>query len=237
MEFLASLFGSAVGDTGQLVCASYPNIKNFMKFQKNRRALEKEMKSLLDLRNKVKEEVETSGDEMKLWLRGVEEIILDVNSLQPGTTANNENLCGCFCDCRERYRLSRETARVLKEVEILQKAGNIVAQIVNVNYLAKPVEHIPGPSIENQETASKNLAKVMDLLKDDNIRMIGVWGMGGVGKTTLVKNLNNKLESTSPEYCFGIVTCVTVSKEIAFGGGRWSQYGKARYSTSSKAST
>ncbi|KAK4851577.1 hypothetical protein QYF36_016492 [Acer negundo] len=136
MEFLASLLGSAVGDTGQLVCASYPNIKNFMKFQKNRHALEKEMKSLLDLRNKVKEEVETSDDEMKL----------------------------------ERYRLSRETARVLKEVERLQKAGNIAAQIVKVNYLAKPVEHIPGPSVENQETASKNLAKVMDLLKDDNIR-------------------------------------------------------------------
>ncbi|KAK1582648.1 hypothetical protein Q3G72_027297 [Acer saccharum] len=58
MEFLASLLGSAVGDTGQLVCASYPNIKNFMKFQKNCRALEKEMKSLLDLRNKVKEEVQ-----------------------------------------------------------------------------------------------------------------------------------------------------------------------------------
>ncbi|KAK0602093.1 hypothetical protein LWI29_030278 [Acer saccharum] len=128
---------------------------------------------------------------------------------------------------RERYRLSRETARVLKEVERLQKAGNIAAQIVNVNYLAKPVEHIPGTSVENQETASKNLVKVMDLLKDDNIRGIGIWGMGGVGKTTLVKNLNNKLESTSPEYCFGIVMCVTVSKEIAFGGGRWSQYGKA----------
>ncbi|KAK2639454.1 hypothetical protein Ddye_027249 [Dipteronia dyeriana] len=30
------------------------------------------MKSLLDLRNRVKEEVET-GDEMKLWLRGVKE--------------------------------------------------------------------------------------------------------------------------------------------------------------------
>ncbi|KAI9186444.1 hypothetical protein LWI28_017310 [Acer negundo] len=117
MEFLASLLGSAVGDTGQLVCASYPNIKNFMKFQKNRHALEKEMKSLLDLRNKVKEEVETSDDEMKLWLRGVEEIILDVNYLQPG-------------------------------------------------------------------------------------------------KTTLVKNLNNKLESTSPECCFGIVMWVTVSKEL-----------------------
>ena len=34
--------------------------------------------------------------------------------------------------------------------------------------------------------------------------MIGIWGLGGIGKTTLVKNLNNELNNTSTQ-TFGIV--------------------------------
>ncbi|XP_077223370.1 putative disease resistance protein At5g63020 [Tasmannia lanceolata] len=53
--------------------------------------------------------------------------------------------------------------------------------------------------------------KVMDALKDENIRMIGVYGMGGIGKTTLVKNVNNKLKRTS---AFEAIVMVTVSKDV-----------------------
>ncbi|KAI8006076.1 Disease resistance protein [Camellia lanceoleosa] len=84
------------------------------------------------------------------------------------------------------------------------------------NYQVKKVEHIPGPSIAGQSTASKNLMKVMDLLNDDDgVSRIGVWGMGGVGKTTLVKNLNNQLETAAASaQCFSIIIWVTVSKEL-----------------------
>nr|XP_009790434.1 PREDICTED: disease resistance protein At4g27190-like [Nicotiana sylvestris] len=45
--------------------------------------------------------------------------------------------------------------------------------------------------------------------------IIGVWGMGGVGKTTLVKNLNNELLKTaasSSKLSFSVVVWVTVPK-------------------------
>ena len=58
----------------------------------------------------------------------------------------------------------------------------------------RAVEHIPGPTIQDQTTASKMLDKTMTLLSDDEVRRISIWGMGGVGKTTLVRNLNNQLE-------------------------------------------
>ncbi|GMP65529.1 hypothetical protein CsSME_00026271 [Camellia sinensis var. sinensis] len=92
------------------------------------------------------------------------------------------------------------------------------------NCQLKIVEHIPGPSIIGQSTASKNLMKVMNLLNDDDdgASKIGVWGMGGVGKTTLVKNLNNKLQTTAAAASsssiaaqpFSIILWVTVSKEF-----------------------
>ncbi|KAK1583008.1 hypothetical protein Q3G72_020188 [Acer saccharum] len=173
MELVAAILGSAVTEGGRSLCGSFPSIKNFISFQSNLSALEKEMKSLVDLKNKVIEDVDYSYDaQMTLWLQEVEQILLEVNSVQAGMsmTSNNGKLYGCFFNCSERYRLSKETARMLKEVERLLKAGDIAAKMVGQNYLTKAVEHIPGPSTVNQTTASQHLAKVM----------IGVWGMGGV---------------------------------------------------------
>ena len=88
-----------------------------------------------------------------------------------------------------------------------------LARIVAVSCAKRAVEHIPGPSIEDQTTASGTLEKIMDLLNDDGVRRIGIWGMGGVGKTTLVRNLNNKLRN-DPNNTFGLVIWSTVSKEV-----------------------
>ncbi|KAF3636387.1 putative disease resistance protein-like [Capsicum annuum] len=47
------------------------------------------------------------------------------------------------------------------------------------------------------------------------VSIIGVWGTGGVEKTTLVKNLNNellKIDESSFKLCFSVVIWVTVPK-------------------------
>ncbi|KAK1318534.1 Disease resistance protein [Acorus calamus] len=54
--------------------------------------------------------------------------------------------------------------------------------------------------------------EILKLLSDDRIGKIGIWGMGGVGKTTLVRILNNKLDDSSSTQLFDIVIWITVSK-------------------------
>ncbi|XP_031265473.1 disease resistance protein At4g27190-like [Pistacia vera] len=183
-------------------------MKNFIRFQSNCNALEKQMKSLTDLQNKVKEEVDLAYTQIIEWLREVQQFTLEV-----AHTARIVNH-GWFFNFKENCRLSRETARMFKEVERILKAGNLTSQMVGLNYLAKILEHIPGPSIESQSTASKTLAKIMNLLNDDNVLRIGVWGMGGVGKTILVKNLNDNLKNSSSAQQFGMVIWAIVSKEM-----------------------
>ncbi|KAJ0045607.1 hypothetical protein Pint_04264 [Pistacia integerrima] len=183
-------------------------MKNFIRFQSNCNALKKQMKSLTDLQNKVKEEVDSAYTQIIEWLREVQQFTLEL--AHTARIVNN----GWFFNFREKCRLSRKMARMFKEVERLLKAGNLASQMVGLNYLAKILEHIPGPSIESQSTASKTLAKIMNLLNDDNVLRIGVWGMGGVGKTILVKNLNDNLKNSSSAQQFGMVIWATVSKEM-----------------------
>uniref|UniRef100_A0A0D6QZ73 AAA+ ATPase domain-containing protein n=1 Tax=Araucaria cunninghamii TaxID=56994 RepID=A0A0D6QZ73_ARACU len=49
------------------------------------------------------------------------------------------------------------------------------------------------------------------LIKDDNVRVIGVYGMPGVGKTTVLKEINNNEKVTS---FFKFVIWVTVSRDF-----------------------
>jgi disease resistance protein RPS2 len=35
------------------------------------------------------------------------------------------------------------------------------------------------------------LIKILHCLKDEKVGTVGIWGMGGVGKTTLLRKINN----------------------------------------------
>jgi disease resistance protein RPS2 len=214
MEVVASVVGEAVVATGRVLCGSiYSMIKDTVKFQSNLDILDKEMKGLLAVKDKVKHETELAGQEGKApvtkWLEEVEKLMLKVNQIQTVKLSRRS------LNCSKRYRISREVAKKLKEIEDLLKARSSHSGVVAGNHsMPRAVEHIPGPTIQDQTTSSKNLAKTMTLLSDDEVRRVGIWGMGGVGKTTLVRNLNNKLKSISSIQPFGIVIWVTVSKNL-----------------------
>ncbi|KAJ9671382.1 hypothetical protein PVL29_025195 [Vitis rotundifolia] len=62
-----------------------------------------------------------------------------------------------------------------------------------------------------ETTAKRNLENIWTCLEKDEIQSIGVWGMGGIGKTTVVTHIHNRLLENRDT--FGHVYWVTVSKE------------------------
>jgi disease resistance protein RPS2 len=174
------------------------------------------MKGLLAVKEEVKNEIELAKKEgkavrplVKEWREEVEELLLEVNQIQTVTLSRRS------LNCSKRYRISRDVAKKLKKIEDLLKAGSSYSSAVAANRsMPEAVEHVPGQTIQDQTTSSKTLATIMTLLSDDGVRRIGIWGMGGVGKTTLVRSLNNKLKSISSMQPFGIVIWVTVSKNL-----------------------
>ncbi|XXG69458.1 hypothetical protein AAC387_Pa06g2318 [Persea americana] len=55
------------------------------------------------------------------------------------------------------------------------------------------------------------MEKIWNLLHDEHTSVIYIYGMGGIGKTTLMKAINNKLKATRE---FDYVIWVTVSKQL-----------------------
>ena len=70
------------------------------------------------------------------------------------------------------------------------------------------------------ESRALALNKIMETLRDDKTKMIGVWGMGGMGKTTLVKQVaeqakQEKLFTTQSMYRYpGLENQTKFNKEF-----------------------
>ncbi|KAM3379740.1 hypothetical protein P3S68_012154 [Capsicum galapagoense] len=117
--------------------------------------------------------------------------------------------------CSLRSEVSTQAKNIRDQQCRLIKVGeNFGSNLVIENYQVKKVELITGTAIEGQNTAIRNLHKILQLLEDDKVCIIGVWGNGGVGKTTLVKNLSNELLKNVPssKLSFDVVIWVTVPK-------------------------
>jgi disease resistance protein RPS2 len=218
MEVAGAAVGAVLGPICKLLCGCVSSkMTTALNLPSNLDVLVTQMKSLVDRREEVKDENEAAKKEGKeiraqvvTWLEDVEKLELKVNPIQE-EMVNKKKPSACFLNCNKRYRESRKVEEILEEIKRLLQAGIFANGMVNPSRGPRAVEHIPGPSIQGQTTASKTLDKTMSLLYDDRYRNIGIWGLGGVGKTTLVRTLNNQLNSTST-HPFGIVIWATVSK-------------------------
>lgn len=207
MEVLTSLLGSLLAEVSRHLYGFISS--GISNSNLNLKDLEKEMKLLTEVRNDVEKEAELFTDiQATEWLQEVEGIEHKLSLIQEAVAANQEKCCGgIWKRCLRHKQLG-------KRIEEVKRLGEKGICLLAASRIPKRAEYIPVAPIEEQPTARQNLAKIMNLLNDDRIRRIGVWGMGGVGKTTLIKNLNNKLRNATFTQPFSIVIWVTVSQEL-----------------------
>ncbi|XP_021288652.1 disease resistance protein At4g27190-like [Herrania umbratica] len=152
------------------------------------------MSAELQPRKKLKKQVD-------LWLETVERINGEIESLEQ-RVAQSSTISRGF-----------HTANVLKkiqDVEDLLQQGKFDQGLV-VDDLTQIGQALTTTTLVGQ-AAEICKKEIWTCLMDDDIGKIGVWGMGGIGKTTIMKIINNQLLEETQK--FNIVIWVTVSKEM-----------------------
>ncbi|ESQ29324.1 hypothetical protein EUTSA_v10023248mg [Eutrema salsugineum] len=183
--------------------------------KENLRALKREMDDLkaieAEVKNKVaREEAQHQQrlEAVKVWLTRVESIDTRFNDLLSTSPVELKKLCLCgLCSksvCSS-YKYGKKVFLLLEEVQILKSEGN--SKEVTEPGLRSAVEERPtGPTI-GQETM---LGKAWNRLMEDGVGIMGLHGMGGVGKTTLFKKIHNKFTEVAGR--FDVVIWVVVSQ-------------------------
>ncbi|KAK9906164.1 hypothetical protein M0R45_002824 [Rubus argutus] len=201
------------------------------KFHKNIQTLKKELQKLTCRRDEITEDIDVAKLEGKCpsrqvvdWLKKVEAIQHDVEEeinckvqpfLQEVRIDDSINGHGCLFDSNmhQRYHLSKTAAKKCDQVkQLITESYNFLTMWNVLKLRDIPIQHIPAPSLVG-EKAQEKLRQLMEFLADNKITRIAVYGMGGSGKTTLVKTFNNQLQSSASGLC-DMVIWIPVSNDL-----------------------
>ncbi|ESR40840.1 Disease resistance protein [Citrus sinensis] len=157
--------------------------------------IEATLKAECDLGNKQ------PSNEVNDWLENVERINSEAHSFE------EEVKKGKYFS---RARLGKHAEEKIQEVkEYHQKACSFTSLVIApppTGGLTLTTATLAG------EKTKKVVERIWEDLMGDKVTKIGVWGMGGIGKTTIMKEINNRLQKETNK--FNVVIWVTVSQPL-----------------------
>ncbi|TYJ47849.1 hypothetical protein E1A91_A01G020400v1, partial [Gossypium mustelinum] len=180
------------------------NLKN------NLKALKDEVEDLKADKEELIIKVKIAEDEQQLkrahpverWLHKAETLIKDADKLIQESDQHVEKLrMGCFCSwyTRSTHKFGKQIARILQEVKDQKKPP-----------LPSATERPSEPTVGLEF----NFNKVWSCLQKEKVGVIGIYGLGGVGKTTLLNQINNKFHDTTHEYVYVIWAVASQDRPI-----------------------
>jgi hypothetical protein len=132
----------------------------------------------------------------EVWLKRVDELRQDTIDEDYSSLLGFSCLCQCTVHARHRASIGKRVVDALDEVNKLTEEGR---QFRTFGFKPPPraVSWLPLTETVGLEPM---LTRLHDLLEKGGSSIIGVWGQGGIGKTTLLHAFNNDLEKEDHNY-------------------------------------
>ena len=178
------IVGYAIGAVGR-------QMNYLISYKKNVENLSNKVDDLKDARKRVEDKVQAARSNLEeidaKVLRWLEHVKTIANDAPKFLKEEGQAKLKCF-NLKARYQIGRKA----------HKMGLAVKELEDTALTFDPVGHrvrmregttISSKDYEDFESRKSTLNGIMRALKADNIRAIGVYGMGGVGKTMLVEKV------------------------------------------------
>lgn len=161
-----------------------------------------------DIRQKVnaaKRRGEVIYQVVERWVNKVEKIINEASELSAEASGINNCFSGWCCG---RYTLGKKAKKSIDLIADLLNEGKNLGEL-SIPSPIQDMDLMPTEDFEAFESTKVAMDLVMKALMNDKINMIGVHGMGGIGKTTLMKKIGNQVKMSK---LFDVVVMVSVSQ-------------------------
>ncbi|KAG5555629.1 hypothetical protein RHGRI_006320 [Rhododendron griersonianum] len=193
---------------------SHPRSHYMENFQK----LKDKLRDLNDCRETITTEVSEAngrGDEIEVnvshWRTDADSLKDDIEQLIREST----NICSTECPCPDimwQYEFSKQAKeKIANADELITKYYKFNHQISHPRPCPPELESLSDKNYVSFDSRASIFKDIMDALKDSNVNMIGVFGLGGVGKTTLVKEVAEQMRKDGT---FKQVAMAVVSKDL-----------------------
>ncbi|XP_057766492.1 disease resistance protein RPS2 [Salvia miltiorrhiza] len=177
--------------------------------------LERAVEELTEVRDDLQKQVDqavvvglTLSSQVKGWLARVDQVVAQVKMIREDMDEKKQCLVCCNARCLLRYELGKRVAEELDRVNDLKGKGKLEVGLLDGLLLVPAVEIPSRPAVG----LDVMLERVGRLLREDDVGTIGLYGMGGVGKTTLLKSINNGF--LKRDHDFDVVIWVVVSRDF-----------------------
>ncbi|KAF3327381.1 disease resistance protein RPS2-like protein [Carex littledalei] len=202
MEFLKN----AVNETISLAVAAIVEHAAYpFQVEDKIRELASATRDLVAMKEDVKTIIMNAERENSAPTKQVEEWLNKVKAIEKEAKEIMEIYRKCHWSIWSNYTTGRSAVEKLCEVKSLCDQRSTIVVIM----------HVPPPLAQEMPISSSksaNLELALEYIKDDVHGTIGIYGTGGVGKTHLLKQINNELIKDST---FNVVIFLTCSKECS----------------------
>ncbi|XP_024014679.1 probable disease resistance protein At1g15890 [Eutrema salsugineum] len=181
----------------------------------NLEALENTLQQLVERRDDLLRRVVIEEDkglqrlaQVQGWISRVERIEFQVSDVFKAKPTETGRLClfrYCSKKCIPSCKYGKVVSKKLEEVKILLSEEALIKEVAG----KAPVPKVGKKHIQTTVGLESMVEKAWNSLMDVERRILGLYGMGGVGKTTLLARINNKFVDE-----FDVVIWVVVSKDL-----------------------
>ncbi|XP_022753315.1 probable disease resistance protein At4g27220 isoform X2 [Durio zibethinus] len=191
-------------------------------FHHNVEKLKKRKEDLKKARDRLQHDIEDAERQLQEIEDDVKDLLSQADIILSDETLENEmqRNMRCFIWCpnwSRQYWLSKKAMKnTLVIGELIEKIAKF-SQTGRVGYRSRStnptIEFLSSKDFMVFESSTKGFDQIIEALQDDKVSMIGLWGMPGVGKTTLVREVGIHAKKLN---LFDKVAIATVSQKPNF---------------------